>query len=101
MKLGAGGGAKKLVLDLDEQRPRPVSAASAEHWGPYLGWRLWGGWVGEVACMAFMSRGHGESFSAVLPPGPSSGQSYVFFIFATPVPRMVPDTGQLLKLTEE
>ena len=57
MKLGAGGGAKKLVLDLDEQRPRPVSAASAEHWGPYLGWRLWGGWVGEVACMAFMSRG--------------------------------------------
>ena len=50
MKLGAGGGAKKLVLDLDEQRPRPVSAASAEHWGPYLGgcgeggsvrWHVW------------------------------------------------------------
>lgn len=57
MKLGAGGGAKKLVLDLDEQGPRSISAASAEHWGPYLGWRLWGGWVGEVACMEYTSQG--------------------------------------------
>lgn len=51
-KPGAGGGGKKLVLDLEEQRPRSTSAASAENGGPYLVWELLGGGgVSEVACM--------------------------------------------------
>lgn len=94
-KPGAGGEGKKLVLDLEEQRPRSTSAASAENGGPYLVWELLGGvsvrWHAwnKWASTRWIS-------SVVLSPGPSWGQSYVLFVSASLVPSTVPDTGQML-----